>query len=248
MRLHTMRASGTSRMPWAILIRWSVMQRRWHSRSLVTGGRALPSNRRCARSVCRCYNTASASHYRISPLREPLSGNQGETVRTMPFFLRVLSRGRWIIDVRDPRVPDDLRADALGDLRSHADGLSVWHIEDDFSNLDDVIVALAAQRETLAALDYVLLDIDAVRATGGAIERSTGATKHTTANVHHRDLVELTIGHIIRLASLIGERRDDIVRRSRVEVGRLLERALDDGDIRQDDLPERIRATLRSVH
>ena len=81
----------------------------------------------------------------------------------MPFVLRKIRKSKWW---KHPGVPwlahSDLQADALGDLQTSSNQLSVYHIEDDKSNLEQIVTALAASRDTIANLDYALLDLQIV--------------------------------------------------------------------------------------
>lgn len=64
----------------------------------------------------------------------------------MPHFLLSITKRKWDkLDV--PWLPShDIQGDPLGALRLNDGTLSVWHIDDDKSNLDIVITALAVTR------------------------------------------------------------------------------------------------------
>ena len=68
----------------------------------------------------------------------------------MPLFLRIIRKAKWYKNEQVPWLPEgELQADTLTDLSTKSNELSVWHIEDDRSNLEQVVTALAAGRDHL---------------------------------------------------------------------------------------------------
>jgi hypothetical protein len=96
-----------------------------------------------------------------------------------------------------------MQADPLGDLVTGNNNLSVWEVEDDKSNLDQVIIALAATREHATNLDYALFDKSLLLTIGIKLENNKGDTPYEKANNFHRDLVELTAKKIVKLTESI---------------------------------------------
>lgn len=97
-----------------------------------------------------------------------------------------------------------MQADALNDLRTSSNELSVWYIEDDESNLEHVITALAASGDTVANLDYALFDLQLITNSDIKIHQSPGITPDERVNaLWHRDLIELSASKIMRLATII---------------------------------------------
>lgn len=157
----------------------------------------------------------------------------------MPAFLRALQRGRW----RPAADVFGLRADALLDLRTRRDTLSVWLVADSESNLPDIVAALAAQRQHLQELDFVLLPEPAVQDLGIQAVATPGDTAVASARDLHRDLTGLTVGNIVDLARLIhlsGQPR----RASKLEVRTILAGAITSGALSLDGLPPSLRASL----
>jgi hypothetical protein len=122
----------------------------------------------------------------------------------------------------------DVPADALTDLRAQNNELSVWMVEADRSNLDVALTAVASNRKILEKLDYTLLDEAILSTIPIKCARSEGSSPYLTANATvHRDLVELTVQKIARLAhEMMPLKR---VRVTRQEVGILLRGALRSG-------------------
>ena len=67
-------------------------------------------------------------------------------------------------------------ADPLGDLVTKENRLSVWQIDDDRSNLGDVIAALAASRDFLDTFDYALFNDELLAQARITRSRSAGVT------------------------------------------------------------------------
>lgn len=95
---------------------------------------------------------------------------------------------------------DEIQSDALGDLVTSSNTLSVWLVDDDQSNLEQVIVALASGCDNISNFDYALLNVDLVLNVGIKIKTKEGLTPYTRANQWHRDLVELTTNKLFKLA------------------------------------------------
>src|SRR5687768_2781573 len=74
---------------------------------------------------------------------------------TMAFLLRTINRAKW--SVPDWMGPGDVPADALSDLRTQSNTLSVWLVDENQTNLETIIEAFAAGRNQLDKLDYTLI-------------------------------------------------------------------------------------------
>lgn len=136
----------------------------------------------------------------------------------MPFVLRKIRKAKWY---KHPGVPwlaqSDLQADALADLQTSNNVLSVWYIEHDRSNLERVVTALAARCDRISNLDYALLDLEVVSGLGIKAESTPGETPDTEANTWHIHLVELSARKLTELANAIYEWAD----RQRIQKKRL---------------------------
>jgi hypothetical protein len=78
------------------------------------------------------------------------------------------------------------------DFRPVNDEQSAWLIDDEKSNLERVLVAMAANN-AISDVGYILFDPSAPGAFGIAVKESIGGTADETANrTWHRDLVDLT--------------------------------------------------------
>ncbi len=137
----------------------------------------------------------------------------------MPYLLRKIRRNKWY---REPWLDEgDLQADALADLRTTGNKLSVWFVNDDYSNLDRIAAALAAASDHVSNLDYALIDFDVFPELGIRVEQSDGETPDKIASRKwHHDLVELTASNLMELATVI-QSHDD--RRSRLTSDKILD-------------------------
>ena len=83
--------------------------------------------------------------------------------------------------------------------------LSVWLVEDNNSNLDEIIVALAVCGDTISNFDYTLINTNLLSSTNIKVEVKEGLTPYSRANKWHRDLVELTTYKLFKLAEAVFE-------------------------------------------
>ena len=149
----------------------------------------------------------------------------------MPQLLRAIRKRRWSTEEEISGLSQgEIQADALGDLVTKNNTLSFWYIKDDRSNLETVIIALAANRDTISNLDYVLFNIDLVSEIGIKIEANEGGTPYDKANHWHRDLVGLSATQIVKLAEIISLHSDK-KRISEKQILNLIKDAVKNGDI-----------------
>ena len=72
-----------------------------------------------------------------------------------------------------------------------------WRIDVTRSNLQQVIIALAANRDYISNLDYVLLEERILSALDIQIEDSPGETPDDEANSYHCEFVELSLEKLL---------------------------------------------------
>jgi len=149
-------------------------------------------------------------------------------------LLRKITKAKWYDTpwLQNGEVP----ADALVDLRTQNNELSVWRIEPDRANLNAVIAALASNKtDRLANLDYVLLDEEVVIALGIQSVKSDGDSPHRHANSHwHWDLVHLTAAKVLGLAREMKRREAEHKRVQHTAVREILRAALQGGELDRD--------------
>lgn len=165
----------------------------------------------------------------------------------MPYFLIKVTWGRWQTD--PPWLPaGELQASALFDLRFSPNKLSIRKIEDEGSNLDRVITALAVNKgkESIEHVDYVLLDEKTVQGLDVKMEKSQGGTLDRVANSEwHYDFIELSVSKIVAIAKCIKEQ--PIHRKREAEVKQLIQKGLKEKHIDLSLADDSLRAKLRAL-
>ena len=159
-------------------------------------------------------------------------------------LLRAIHKPRWYDDPRPPWLAEgEAPADVLDDLRTKQNELSVWLVREDESNVDEVVTALATNRNSLDKVDYALIDEATVGELGIDMQESPANTPFHAVNAWHRDLIELSAGKVARLANAMFSRP----RRTRVteaRVRRLVRAAVSAQKIELTDLRDSIRAKI----
>ena len=127
----------------------------------------------------------------------------------MPLILRKIRKAKWYRNENVPWLPEgELQADALSDLYTDSNELSVWHVEGDRSNLERIAVAIMLQADHLANFDYALFDAQILMELDIKVVASPGNTVDEEANSHwHRDLKELSAAKLMGLAQVIHSER-----------------------------------------
>lgn len=166
----------------------------------------------------------------------------------MAFFLIKIRKNRW----NQSNLPRWLRegdfpAPPLTDFRVDESGrLSVWHIEDDKSNLQQVATALAANSDGLSNLDYAMFEQCVVESLEMRFTESVGKTPHGAANQWHRDFVEVSANRLLALTKCIFARAI----RERIpewEVRTYIKTAVEDGHIQEKKLKPGIQEKLGDI-
>ena len=123
----------------------------------------------------------------------------------MAFILRKLDRKAAFYRIEG--IEDgDVQADALFDLRTFSNALSVWMIEENRGNLNRIIAALAAGRETVDKLDYALIERQRLDELGIRLVQVNGVSCDDQENLRwHQDLQGLSGVKLVGLAYIIQE-------------------------------------------
>lgn len=164
----------------------------------------------------------------------------------MPFILRTIRKNRWLQENLDWLKEGDVPADPLGDLATTNNELSVWFVEDDKSNLEQILAAFAATRETSAHVDYALFDPQILEELGILNKRTKGGTPDPQANTWHIDLYELSASKLVELtkALLLKSERTRI---SQKEICQLVVTAINLGRIDQASLKPDLAAKINNL-
>jgi hypothetical protein len=123
----------------------------------------------------------------------------------VPFILRKIRKAKWYRSEAVTWLAEgDLQADALVDLSTKGNRLSVYLIDDDLTNLGLIVAALAANCDFISDFDYALLPQGALSELNIRFEKLPGDTPDAEVNRCHLDLIELTSSKIFALANTIG--------------------------------------------
>lgn len=139
----------------------------------------------------------------------------------MPFFLRAINRENWP-EPEDGATIYDLDADALNDLKSSENTMSVWCAETE-EDLKNAIVAYLASMDKwveVEAVEFIAINSTDIENEGIEYEAVPNFTYIKEYENKHRDLIKLKYGSIEKLANLviksINEGRDYIVDRGQI--------------------------------
>lgn len=158
----------------------------------------------------------------------------------MALILRIIRKSRWYLKP-NWLSEGDIQADALGDLITKNNGLSVWHIYDDRSNLERIIAALASKRDVLSNFDFVLLDQNILEEKGIKFQRTKGISLDAEANdLWHLDLYKLSASMLINLAAAIAN-NGDLKRVPEKKVEKIVANAITIGTIKYEHLSQNLK-------
>lgn len=101
----------------------------------------------------------------------------------------------------------EIPADPMADLKTNENKLSVYYVEKNQSNLNDVIEAIAATRNFPDRFDYLLFDEEICSELKIEVRDTKGETPNEEVNKKwHRDLAELSADKLLELAKVVYEK------------------------------------------
>jgi hypothetical protein len=155
----------------------------------------------------------------------------------VPFLLRKIRKAKWYKNEGVSWIPDDeLQADALSDIATKANELSVYSVKEDKSDLDWVIAALATTSEHLSNFDYALIDTKFLDELNIIYKQTDGTTMDDEVNQSHFDIIELTASKLLQLAYIIKDSDRD--RYSVKKVAQLIVNSIENERINRQNLKE----------
>jgi len=156
----------------------------------------------------------------------------------MSLLLRTVRQSRWLRQEAAPFLAiDDVPADALADLTTQQNLLSVWEVADDRSNLERIVRAVAIGRDKIADMGYVLFDSQLLPATGIEIHENKGRSPDDGANTWHRDLAVSGNRLVALTKAILRQGESGTVLKLRL-------RQLVEEGIRSGQIPEKLRQKL----
>lgn len=143
----------------------------------------------------------------------------------MATFLRVVQKNRWHPETGwNGWQTGDIQGDALLDLQTKGNALSVYDVEGGL-DAERIVVALAAGRQFLSTLDYVVFDDAPLASSSIDVVQTSGDTPDSVVNLVHYDLKNLTVGKVVRLARIVSG--NDRKRITKAQMKGKLKKALD---------------------
>ena len=159
----------------------------------------------------------------------------------MPRFLRGVKKSRWDTF---PDVPwlgqGELKADVFRDLSPENSSLSIWEVPDHFST-ERIAVALAATRNHLGPMDFVVFD-DLPQPLDMATEQTLGDTPDREVNSLHYDVQRITAHRLLAVAVHISGGTYTRIQQTSVKSG--LQDGIRRGQLRTDRLTQELKLKL----
>ena len=157
--------------------------------------------------------------------------------------MRGINLRRWYVDhpTIDWLPPGELQGDALLDLQTKGNSLSIYEIQND-SQEYRVAIALAATRKTIGKFDYAIFEDGQFENLGLTPILIEGQTPDTLVNSLHYDLKDLTARNVVRLAAVISRGRSDRILGKDVK-GRLVD-AINSGTINKTKMKPELLGSL----
>ena len=163
----------------------------------------------------------------------------------MPLYLRKIRQENWYDEGLEWLPEGDFPCDPLSDLNTQQCTLSVYEVTDDRSNLNRVITALAATRNKIEDVAFVLFDAAVLDELHITARPSPGTTPDEEVNRSHRNLVEVSAARQLSLAKFM-KSSGEIDRFLPPEVRKLLREAVKSGRLAEDRLQPALRQKLTS--
>lgn len=162
----------------------------------------------------------------------------------MPELARKINAAKW--RQVNLETTTDVSADAItSSLKTQDNALSFWEIESE-EHLDQAALALAAAAQRLETFDVVRVSKTDLHDTGLRLSKSEGKTEVEDLRGTHFDIIELTYTKLGLLANhIVSSFKESKVKRYTAdELRSLLNKAIQDGRLRKEDLPEPIKSKL----
>lgn len=128
----------------------------------------------------------------------------------MGYYVRKISLSKW------PKPPSfeefdihSLRADAIADIRTIDDSLSLWSIPSESSaDINEAVLALATSinQSSFDKIDVVVFSDEDILANGFQLEIAEGDTAVTDLKCTHRNIVGLTYDSLTNVIKMISKK------------------------------------------
>lgn len=103
----------------------------------------------------------------------------------------------------------DIPGDLLKDLQTTGNELSVYELADSNSNLDQIISAMAANRQYLKPIYYILIERESIVSNNYSISKAVGKTPSDEVNRNYHINIEKLSGiNLVKLAKIFSEKSE----------------------------------------
>lgn len=156
-------------------------------------------------------------------------------------FLRLIKQRRWHMYPKIDWLEEGaIQGDALTDIRPIEGKLSVYKIDNDSEQR--VITALAAARDCVSHIDYVVFEDSKLDSIGITVEQTDGNTPDVDVNKLHYDLGKLSVERLVILAQIISQSKLD--RKFQPEVIEHMRDAINTGYLDKAKIKEKLLKVL----
>lgn len=165
------------------------------------------------------------------------------------FLARAVTTAKW----KERDIGGHMTIPAQGitnDMRVSNDRLSFWTCDPSHSpSLEQVVLTLAATRDTVDRLDLVWIDEAAIKAIPLRIVTIEGKTPAQSLRDRHRDVAGIDLGAIYKLARDVAKAVNgaQTKRWTRAEVKRILKEAAGKKSLDMDGVGANIRSEIESA-
>ena len=172
----------------------------------------------------------------------------------MEYLGRKIMRSRWSVPNFSTEEQYPIRADAICDcLRTKQDSLSFWQCNEGQIEIEEIVLALAANMDSLETIDVVILPRQDLVTEQFSMKPIEGMTPVRDLRKRHIDISELTITKLSQLSKHIANKvrtNTDCHRFTRSQIKDILLKALRRGRLDLDTLQDRqnsLKSHLKGV-
>lgn len=155
----------------------------------------------------------------------------------MDYIARKITRNKWDTD---NKTSNKIKADALGDIRTTLNTLSVWECESSREDLAEIALALAASFERLDKVDIIY--VPKGKLENFEMKRTLGETPVEGLRSRHIDIIVPDIYSLCQVAEIFAEvyRAGQVVRFTEKQVKNIIQTAIDNHRLSKSDLNEKL--------
>lgn len=165
----------------------------------------------------------------------------------MSYALRMINKNRWYRDAKSypGKGKNDAPSDTLLDLAPKQNELSVWLVDEQYTNLNRLLASLAANRERIDVFDYALFSIEIFEQVGIQVQQTFGDSPDADSNKSHLALLNLTATQLADLAVCIWySPTTSVGRLLGKKVSTLIIEAIRSGNFKLEELKPKMRSEI----